>query len=363
MVLGISVPLLLFEAGLRVVGYQAFQWSDKVNTRILTATNNAELPYVLTPNAEGWGWETHIAVNSYGFRDREFSEAKGNRFRIAAIGDSITFGSRLSLPSMLYPKQLERLLQSRLPSTNIEVLNFGVTGYDVVNNVEHLRVRALKFQPDIVLLGFCANDIGTASTAMGYVRAAQYLGNPVFRLRASQFMLSTALKQMAAKQANDDQNIDVFARVNRSRILPIEGDAVLLAKVAEIAKLTHGRTAPGLLKWWTQTPRIGFLEYGFNKLRELKLRHGFDVVVVGIPVLDRREKEQWRLVNQIIRHESLKFGFHFVDVFEPFEKAGLRRLRNEPDDEIHPNVDGHAIIAKEVNRYLATSDLLTASSQ
>ena len=55
-VLGITVPLLLFEAGLRVIRYQAFQWFDKVNTRILTATDNAELPYVLTPNAAGWGW-------------------------------------------------------------------------------------------------------------------------------------------------------------------------------------------------------------------------------------------------------------------------------------------------------------------
>ena len=35
---------------------------------------------------------------------------------------------------------------------------------------------------------------------------------------------------MAALQSNDDQNIDVFARANRSRILPIEDDAALLAK-------------------------------------------------------------------------------------------------------------------------------------
>ena len=360
--LGTAVPLLLIEAGLRVVGYQAFRWSDRVNTSIVTATDNAELPYVLTPNAVGWGWQTHITVNAHGFRDREFSEVKGNRFRIAAIGDSITFGSRLSPPSVLYPKQLERSLQARSPSSRIEVLNFGVTGYDLVNNVEHLRVRALKFQPDIVLLGFCANDIGTSSTAMGYIRATKYLSNPLFRLRVSQLLLSTGLRRMAAIQSNNDQNIDVFARVNRSRILPIGDDGTLLAKVAETKKLIGGSRTPGLIQWWTQTPRLGFLEYGFTRLRELKLRHGFEVVVVGIPVLDRRKKEQWRLVNQMIRHESLKFGFHFVDVFGSFEKRGLRRLRNEPDDEIHPNIEGHAIIAKEVDQYLVTSGLLPAPS-
>ena len=170
------------------------------------------------------------------------------------------------------------------------MLNFGVTGYDIVNNVEHLRVRALKFQPGIVLLGFCVNDIGTSSTAMGYIRAEKYLSNPLFRLRLAQFVLSRGLRRMAATQSSDDRNIDVFRSINRSRILPIGDDPVLLAQIEEVAKLTRGDAGSSLIRWWTETPRIGFLEYGFSKLKELKQRHGFAVVVVAIPSLDQRRK-------------------------------------------------------------------------
>lgn len=268
---------------MRVIGYQAFEWSDKVNPQLLTATDNAELPYVLTPNAEGWGWETQVAVNSHGLRDREFSESKGHRHRIAAIGDSITFGSRLSPPSVLYPKQLEQLLRSRPPLSDAEVLNFGVSGYDVANNVKHLNVRALKFDPDLVLLGFCVNDIGTSSTAMGYIRAAKYLAHPLFQVRAAQFVLSAGLKLTATMQSNDDQNIEVFQRINRSRMRPIADDVELAGMIDRLENLVHDRSARGLLQWWTQRPRIEFLEYGFHKLRELKLRHGFEVVVVAVP--------------------------------------------------------------------------------
>ena len=355
-VLAIALPLLLFEVVLRLQGYQAFRWSDRVNVQLITATDNPELPYVLTPNADGWGWETHVTVNSHGFRDREFTEKKGDRFRIVAIGDSITFGSRLSPPSVLYPKQLERLLQSRPSTSHAEVMNFGVTGYDVANNVEHLRVRALKFQPDIVLLAFCVNDIGTSSTAMGYVRAAKYLANPVFRFRVAQFALNTGLRRWTTLQSNNDQNVGVFRTTNRSRILPIDDDPELLRRLDEVAKMHPAGSR--LIHWWTQPARIGFLEYGFNNLRSLKERHGFAVVVIAIPSLDQRRKNAWRVVNEIIRHESRKFGFHFVDVFDEFEEAGLRKLRNEPDDDIHPNIQGHTIIARETEKYLTGSGLL-----
>ena len=354
----IVMSLLVFEAILRLRGYQPFRFAERVNGELLTVTDNPELPYVLTPDVEGEGWYTQVKVNSHGFRDREFDETKGNRLRIVALGDSITFGSRLSPPSVLYPKRLEHLLQSRPSTSNAEVLNFGVTGYDIVNNVEHLRVRALRFHPDIVLLGFCVNDIGTSSTAMAYVRAAKHLSNPLLHFRTAQFILSTGLRRLAAQQASDDQDINVFRRTNRSRIHSIEGDSELSADMLKLAEWTRRHRGSGLLQWWTQPERIGFLEYGFDKLRTLQQNHGFTVVVIAIPSLDQSGKEGWRIVNQIVHHEARKFGFHFVDVFGTFEAAGLRKLRNQRSDDIHPNVEGHAILAKEIDQYLLASGLL-----
>jgi lysophospholipase L1-like esterase len=348
----ILLPCAVLEGVLRWQGYQAFQWSDRVNTQIVMATDNEELPYVLVPGAQGWGWDTQISVNSHGFRDREYSEEKGGRFRIAAFGDSITFGSRLP-EEAVFAKQLERLLQSE--SAGAEVLNFGVTGFDVVNNVEHFRVRALPFRPDVALLALCANDIGTSSTAMEYIRVAKYLDNPVFRLRLAQYVLSTGLRYAAVNQAALANDLDAFARINRGRILAVSDDRTLVAQVDRLARTDRNR---GLSQWWTELPRIGYLEYAFDKLSALKSEHGFEVIVISIPMLEPSEVRRWRLVHEIIRHETLKFGFDFVDVFEDFEKAGLRKLRNEPTDPIHPDKEGHAIVARRVQEHLRSHSRL-----
>ena len=50
---------------------------------------------------------------------------------------------------------------------------------------------------------------------------------------------------------------------------------------------------------------------------------------LGYPSSTGARSSNGDLSTEIIRHESLKFGFHLFDAFEPFERAGLRRLRNE----------------------------------
>ena len=39
-----------------------------------------------------------------------------------------------------------------------EVLNFGVTGYDLSQSVENLRSRGLRYRPDLVISQYCLND-------------------------------------------------------------------------------------------------------------------------------------------------------------------------------------------------------------
>ena len=353
------MPLAAIEIGLRAYGYEAFRWSDRVNPQLLTATGNDALPYVLTPNAAGRGWDTDVVVNSHGFRDREFTESNENHaLRVVALGDSITFGSRIADPDVLYPKRLEHLLRRHRISRNAQVLNFGVTGYDVLNDVELLRVRALRFHPDIVVIGLCVNDIGYSSTAMTYVTAQRYVGHPIFRLRVAQFVLGSVLRILTSSQSREDETVQSFARINRSHIAPVEHDGELLDAMDRLTKERPARHEQDVVRWWTELPRIGYLEYAFGKLRDFGRESGFAVVVAPVPLLDDTRVDEWRIVNEIIRHESLKFGFHVIDLSGPFEAAGLRRLRNHQTDFIHPGPRGHAIIAQALDDYMYSAGLL-----
>jgi tetratricopeptide (TPR) repeat protein len=96
-----------------------------------------------------------ITTNSHGQRDEERSFAKrpGTR-RVIVLGDSIVEGHEICDLDDTISRQLERLYDDG----NVEVLNFGVSGYCTRAEVELLETKGLRFDPDDVVLVFVEND-------------------------------------------------------------------------------------------------------------------------------------------------------------------------------------------------------------
>jgi lysophospholipase L1-like esterase len=117
--------------------------------------------------------ETHLKINSYGFRDYEYALNKENKtFRIIALGDSFTFGWGVELNES-YPKILEKMLNEMLaPKTGIkyEVLNFGVPGYNALEKVVFFKKLGIKFNPDLIIFQYGADDIGNVTELNQVVR-------------------------------------------------------------------------------------------------------------------------------------------------------------------------------------------------
>lgn len=42
-------------------------------------------------------------------------------------------------------------------------INFGVMGYDTTQEARLLETKVLAFQPDLIVIGYCLNDIGVPS--------------------------------------------------------------------------------------------------------------------------------------------------------------------------------------------------------
>jgi len=111
---------------------------------------DARLIYELNPQ-----WPE---VNSLGMRQAEISPAMvKDHFVIAAIGDSHTYGFRSTERAGAFPARLQYYLSERTAQP-ITVLNFGVPGYDMAQELEVLRARALPFRPDLVVLQYTIND-------------------------------------------------------------------------------------------------------------------------------------------------------------------------------------------------------------
>ena len=78
--------------------------------------------------------------------------------RIIGIGDSGMFGWDVEQGDTYLAVLEENLAKRR--TARYEVINFGVPGYDTFQEVETLKTKALAWQPDIVIIGWCENDFG-----------------------------------------------------------------------------------------------------------------------------------------------------------------------------------------------------------
>lgn len=143
------ICLGLVEAALRI--FHPVRMTS-INLGRVRLSDNPALMYELVPAV--------MDHNSAGFRDREYSLAKGaSVYRVAFLGDSLTFGVDVDLDHTP-PRRLEAYLnRARGSSPRIyEVLNFGVPGYSIIQEAELARTKALSYAPDMVVLQVCIND-------------------------------------------------------------------------------------------------------------------------------------------------------------------------------------------------------------
>jgi lysophospholipase L1-like esterase len=95
-------------------------------------------------------------INADGYRGPLVAPEKPpGVFRVVVMGDSISFGFGVA-DGEGWVRQLEVLAAARQP---VEVVNLGVGGYNPYNEVALFAHRGARYQPDLVLVQFCVNDL------------------------------------------------------------------------------------------------------------------------------------------------------------------------------------------------------------
>lgn len=120
----------------------------------------SEMPgvlYTYRPDFEGTAFGVGLKTNSLGFRGPEWAVQKPvGVFRIALIGDSYAFGFGVPYEQTV-GEQLADHLEARI-GRPVEVLNFGVNGYNSHQQQAVLDQLAMGYDPDLVLLLPTSND-------------------------------------------------------------------------------------------------------------------------------------------------------------------------------------------------------------
>jgi hypothetical protein len=164
-VFGLIISLFLAELVARVYffGSAAFSYSSTNSFGILDNSNlikyadSKDLVYELLPNLETKYKLKSFHTNNDGFRDRHHELLTNDSIRIAVLGDSFTMGTGVS-EDYLYVQKTEELLSNSELKKPCELFNFGVSGYALNDYLTILSKNALKYKPDLVVIGFCASN-------------------------------------------------------------------------------------------------------------------------------------------------------------------------------------------------------------
>lgn len=159
--LSLVVGLLLVEGGFRLAGHN-FPLTTRYHPETGFTNGGGMAGYIDTESVE---W---VDLDQFGLRRPDRPEDQRERtlakppgvFRVAVLGDSYTESFHVSYDEA-FPTVLERELnRCAAIGRPVEVLNFGVSGYSNVQELQRFRHVARSFQPDAVLLVFHAvNDL------------------------------------------------------------------------------------------------------------------------------------------------------------------------------------------------------------
>jgi len=107
-------------------------------------------------------FDADYLINSHGRRDSPPPEDDSLAVRVLVLGDSFTFGAG-NAEADVWTAVMERTLAGQ--GRRVDVVNAGVEGYDTHSEALYLEALAPELHPDVVVLGFLANDVYTNTPA------------------------------------------------------------------------------------------------------------------------------------------------------------------------------------------------------
>ncbi len=181
--------LVGLEIGVRLWGYSEPHMHDPIYAPF---AQSEDIPYVYKANLVGARARGLAIINTddRGLRTKtpgvSYGAKSSNEYRIAIVGDSITFGEGVRRTEDTYAQILEDRLNEQQGKV-VRVLNFGASAYSVKQMAASLEHRMVEVEPDLVVLSIIPEDLNLSRTpdidVAGYLvdKRVSFLHNGVIR--------------------------------------------------------------------------------------------------------------------------------------------------------------------------------------
>lgn len=222
--------LAVFERWMNYLNVEVPILFQTIFTNDLMPQRNVELTFV----------QSHIVMNSLGFRGKEIPEEKGDAYRIVALGESTTFGITMATNDLPWPEILEQMIREKLkPQRPVQVINAGLPAYSLQNNLNRLPTQILPLKPDMILSYHGFNGFGAVYNGMPPIqgmpppryrqRPLKLLADVEYHARVLEYRKRYALRStptpgfvsspMESEYAHEYRQLIEMTRTNRIRLL------------------------------------------------------------------------------------------------------------------------------------------------
>jgi hypothetical protein len=308
-------------------------------------------------------------INSYGWRDKEWSLRKPqDTYRIAVLGDSVVEALQVETDRTFLALTEHRLNETRNQNLEVELMNFGHSGYTQTEELLVLKNEVEQFSPDMVLLFFWpGNDIQDVNR-----ETATDLLRPFYHISESgKLMLDTDfVKRLEFKIKSSVNWIK-----QHSALISLLGDRYMYIRFNVYEKQKRARAnsklkakgakplpkkIDGYLSLFTATPDTTYLRnYRLNKIlikamSEYSKEKGIRFMLVTlntpayIPEVEKRYKSIDSSFDTNFLEDDLKDFAKSINV----EYLGLQRIFRQSYESTgislhwkHWNYQGHKVVA------------------
>jgi len=299
------------------------------------------LIFAWQPNQRGFSADKEIVINERGLRGPvvPYERTPGTK-RILFLGDSITFGYGVRDDEVV-TERVRTMLAAAGVAT--ETVNTAIASYNTEQEVVYYEHEGHRYDPDVVVVGVCWNDINDKSNVR-----VDANGNLVDA--------DAPTAPSPAPDASIVADADLRNALKRSRLLygtlerwrAYQASRVPDDHATFRADVLDGHLTPTVSAGWSR------MENSFRALRQMVERHGARLMIVAFPLPLMLEhpfpaSTYPARLNQFSEHENIPF----LDLTSAFRSAfaGHESLFI-PFDADHPNAAGHEIAAREIVRML-----------
>jgi len=258
----------------------------------------------------------YVHLNKDNMRDRDFTiEKPENTVRIVGLGDSYTFGSGIKNINDTYLKILEKRLNFIDNGRKYEVLNFGIPGKDTKDELEMLKEKALKYDPDIIMIGYVVNDFKNVDSNLRLPKKhltiipfiGFWLGNIFYSYALFEIKMNRAIENLGLKMPTTEITLKEFeSEANKEYNKKLFKDIAALAKEKDIK-----------------------------------------VALVVFPVIYNLDNYPFFQINEFIKEVGMENNFYIIDILETYKGYEESELIVNKYD-LHPNELGHKLIAQTI---------------